>query len=115
MRAELEGRMTKPTQLSSLGLRSIELLHGLSSERLDEISRQCVWRPFEPRQTLIAREQGDRSVHLIVAGAMRVTSYSSGGRETSFRDLSAGAKCTTYRTGIKTWCGRFMDWCPNNW
>lgn len=82
--------MAKPAQPSSLGLRSIELLQGLSSQRLDEISRQCVWRHFESGQTLIAREQDDRDVHLIVAGAVRVTSYSPGGRETSFRQLSAG-------------------------
>lgn len=82
--------MAKPMQPSSLGLRSIELLQGLSSQRLDEISRQCVWRHFEAGQTLIAREQDDRDLHLIVAGAVRVTSYSPGGRETSFRELSAG-------------------------
>jgi len=82
--------MPKPVQPSSLGLRSIELLQGLSSQRLDDISRQCMWRHFEPGQTLIAREQGDRDLHMIVAGAVRVTSYSPGGRETSFRELSAG-------------------------
>lgn len=79
-----------PVQPSSLGLRSVELLHGLPSQRLDEISRQCVWRHFEPGQTLIAREQDDRDLHMIVAGTVRVTSYSQGGRETSFRDLTAG-------------------------
>jgi CRP-like cAMP-binding protein len=78
-------------QPSSLGLRSIELLQGLSLQRLDEISRQCVWRQFESHQTLIAREQGDKDLHMIVAGAVRVTSYSRSGRETTFRDLAAGS------------------------
>jgi CRP/FNR family cyclic AMP-dependent transcriptional regulator len=82
--------MPKVVTPSSLGLRSIELLHGLSSQRLDDISRQCVWRHFESGRTLIAREHGDRDLHMIVAGAVRVTSYSTGGRETSFRELSAG-------------------------
>jgi CRP-like cAMP-binding protein len=82
--------MSRPLQPSSLALRGIELLQGLSTERLDAISRQCAWRPFEPGQALIAREQGDRDLHMIAAGAVRVTSYSSGGRETSFRDLAAG-------------------------
>ena len=82
--------MPKPMQPSSLGLRSIDLLKGLSPQRLDEISRQCVWRHFESGQTLIAREQEDRDLHLIVAGAVRVTSYSPSGRETSFRELCAG-------------------------
>lgn len=79
-----------PTQPSSLGLRSIELLQGLPSQRLDEIGRQCVWRRFEAGQRLIAREHDDRDLHLIVGGAVRVTSYSPGGRETSFREQSAG-------------------------
>ena len=82
--------MARPMQPSSLGLRSVQLLQGLSTQRLDEISRQCAWRRFEAGQTLIAREQGDRDLHLIVAGAVRVTSYSPAGRETSFRELHAG-------------------------
>jgi CRP/FNR family cyclic AMP-dependent transcriptional regulator len=80
---------TSPTP-SSLGLRRVELLQGLSVQRLDEISSQCAWRRFEPGQMLIAREHDDRGLHLIVAGAVRVTTYSPGGRETSFRDLQAG-------------------------
>lgn len=82
--------MPTPTQPSSLGLRSVQLLQGLSPQRLDEIAAQCAWRRFEAGQTLIAREQDDRHLHLIVAGAVRVTSYSPGGRETSFRELPAG-------------------------
>lgn len=69
----------------------MELLQGLSPQRLDEIARQCAWRRFDAGQALIAREQGDRDLHLIVAGAVRVTSYSPGGRETSFRELQAGS------------------------
>jgi hypothetical protein len=45
--------MSRPLQPSSLALRSIDLLQGLSTERLDEISRQCAWRHFEAGQTLI--------------------------------------------------------------
>ncbi|MBA2963116.1 MULTISPECIES: Crp/Fnr family transcriptional regulator [Ramlibacter] len=82
--------MSAPMPPSSLGLRTLELLQGLPPQRLDEISRQCLWRRFEPGQLLIAREHDDRDLHLIVAGAVRVTSYAPGGRETSFRDLQAG-------------------------
>ena len=82
--------MSKAPQPSSLGLRSIDLLAGLSNECLDAIGRQCVWRRFEPEQALIARDQDDRDLHLIIAGVVRVTSYSQSGRETSFRELSAG-------------------------
>lgn len=82
--------MAKVVQPSSLGLRGMELLQGLSPQRLDDLSRQCTWRRFEAGQTLIAREHDDRDLHMIVAGTVRVTSYSPGGRETSFCELSAG-------------------------
>jgi CRP/FNR family cyclic AMP-dependent transcriptional regulator len=82
--------MSQPVQPSSLGLRSIDLLQGLDTRRLDALSRECAWRQFVARQQLAAREQADRDVHLIVAGTVRVTTYSQGGRETSFRELTAG-------------------------
>lgn len=75
---------------SSLGLRSIDLLQGLPAQRLDEISRRCAWRHYEAGQRLVSREAADRDLHMIVAGTVRVTSYSAAGRETSFRDLEAG-------------------------
>lgn len=80
----------KGNQPSSLGLRKIDLLQGLPVQRLDEISRQCAWRHYEAGQRLVAREAGDRDLHMIVAGTVRVTSYSAAGRETSFRDLHEG-------------------------
>ena len=75
---------------SSLGLRSIDLLQGLPAQRLDEIGRRCAWRHYEAGQRLVSREAADRDLHMIVAGTVRVTSYSAAGRETSFRDLPAG-------------------------
>lgn len=82
--------MAKATQPSSLGLRHLDLLQGVSTERLDAISRQCTWRPCETGQRLVAREDPDRDLHFIVAGKVRVTTYSTSGRETSFRELAAG-------------------------
>ena len=82
--------MSKGIQPSSLGLRKIDLLQGLPVQRLDAISRQCAWRHYEAGQRLVARDAGDRDLHMIVAGTVRVTSYSAAGRETSFRDLHEG-------------------------
>jgi CRP-like cAMP-binding protein len=83
--------MERPIQPSSLGLTRIELLQGLGTQRLDEVCRQCTWRRFEPGQLLIAQDAADRDVYLVVAGTVRVTSYSPGGRETSFHELSTGS------------------------
>src|SRR5262245_5678132 len=74
--------MPRPAQPSSLGLRRIDLLQGLSSARLDAISRSCVWRTCIAGQRLIAREDTDREVYFIVSGSVRVTTYSPNGRET---------------------------------
>jgi CRP/FNR family cyclic AMP-dependent transcriptional regulator len=82
--------MATPIQPSSLGLRAIDLLQGLSPARLDDIGRQCAWRQFDARQQLVTRNAADRDLHFIVAGSVRVTSYSQAGRETSFRELAAG-------------------------
>lgn len=75
---------------SSFGLRGIDLLQGLPAQRLDQVSRQCAWRHYQAGQHIVSRESADRDLHMIVSGAVRVTSYSSAGRETSFRDLAAG-------------------------
>jgi CRP/FNR family transcriptional regulator, cyclic AMP receptor protein len=82
--------MASSMQTSSLGLRRIDLLQGLDTPRLDAIGRQCAWRPYQAGQRLAGREDGDRDLHFIIAGTVRVTTYSSGGRETSFRELTAG-------------------------
>jgi CRP/FNR family transcriptional regulator, cyclic AMP receptor protein len=82
--------MSKDIQPSSLGLRKIDLLLGLPAQRLDAISRQCAWRHYEAGQRLVAREAEDRDLHMIAAGSVRVTTYSSSGREISFRDLAEG-------------------------
>jgi CRP-like cAMP-binding protein len=82
--------MSRDIQPSSLGLRKIDLLVGLPAQRLDAISRQCAWRHYEAGQRLVAREADDRDLHMIVAGAVRVTTYSAAGREISFRDMAEG-------------------------
>jgi len=83
--------MSKSDHPSSVGLRNIDLLQGLPPERLDAIARLCAWRNYEPAQHIVSREAEDRDLHLLVAGSVRVTTYSAAGREVSLRDLEAGA------------------------
>lgn len=82
--------MPRDQQPSSLGLRSVALLDGLSAERLDALARECAWRRCAPEQQIISREADDRDLYLIVAGRVRVTTYSAGGRQVTFRDIGAG-------------------------
>ena len=82
--------MTNATPPSSWGLRQVDLLQGLSAERLEALARQCAWRPFEAGQRLVARDDANQDLFFIVGGTVRVTTYSANGRETSFRELAAG-------------------------
>jgi CRP-like cAMP-binding protein len=82
--------MPRDQQPSSLGLRNVALLVGLSAERLDALARECAWRTCAPEQQIISREADDRDLYLIVAGRVRVTTYSAGGRQVTFRDIGAG-------------------------
>jgi CRP-like cAMP-binding protein len=82
--------MPRDQQPSSLGLRSSALLDGLSADRLDALARECAWRRCAPEQQIISREADDRDLYLIVSGRVRVTTYSAGGRQVTFRDIGAG-------------------------
>jgi CRP/FNR family transcriptional regulator, cyclic AMP receptor protein len=82
--------MSLKVQPSSLGLRNIELLEGLSPEKLDALARQCVWRNFESGKRIISRNAADRDVYLLVSGKVRITTYSEGGRQVTFRDIASG-------------------------
>jgi len=82
--------MSRNVQPSSLGLRDIELLEGLASEKLDALARQCVWRNYEAGKRIISRNADDRDVYLLVSGRVRITTYSQGGRQVTFRDIAAG-------------------------
>jgi CRP/FNR family transcriptional regulator, cyclic AMP receptor protein len=82
--------MSRNVQPSSLGLRNIELLDGLAPEKLDALARQCVWRNYEAGKRIISRNAADRDVYLLVSGRVRITTYSQGGRQVTFRDIAAG-------------------------
>src|SRR3954467_15494461 len=82
--------MSRNVQPSTLGLRAIELLEGLAPEKLDALARQCVWRNCEAGKRIISRNADDRDVYLLVSGRVRITTYSQGGRQVTFRDIAAG-------------------------
>ena len=82
--------MSRNDPPSSLGLRSVELLQGLAPEKLDAIAQQCVWRNYDAGQRIISRNASDRDVYLLVSGKVRITTYSEGGRQVTFRDIGTG-------------------------
>src|SRR2546427_103673 len=60
--------MLRAGQASSLGLRRIELLDGLSPERLDALARPCAWRNYETGQRIISRNAVERDIFFLASG-----------------------------------------------
>ncbi|HZN46269.1 MAG TPA: Crp/Fnr family transcriptional regulator [Ramlibacter sp.] len=77
-------------QASTLGLKQVRLLQDLPQERLEILAARCNWRRVEPGQVIVARNSPDRDVHFVVSGRVRVTSFSAGGKQVTFRDEDAG-------------------------
>ncbi len=75
---------------STLALRRISLLDGLSEACLDGLAQQCAWHNVMPHQALATRTEDRREVYFLVSGRVRVTTYSANGRQVTFRDCSAG-------------------------
>jgi len=85
--------MAKPepsSPRSSLALRQIALLEGLSDWRLDLLAQQCLWHSVEAGKPLLLRAEQQGEVFLLVSGRVRVTTYSANGRQVTFRDSEAG-------------------------
>ena len=49
-----------------------------------------MWRNYEAGRRIISRNAADRDVYLLVSGRVRITTYSQGGRQVTFRDIAAG-------------------------
>ena len=90
MQSEAPVQTARPAEPSSLGLRNVELLEGVAQPRLEEIARQCRWRRYVADEQIISREAADNDVYLIVAGRVRVTTFSAAGREVVFGEMRGG-------------------------
>jgi CRP-like cAMP-binding protein len=77
-------------QRSSLALRHIALLDGLSTQRLDLIAQQCRWQSLPAGQALLVRSEQKSEVYFLVSGRLRVTTYAANGRQVTFRDSLEG-------------------------
>jgi CRP/FNR family cyclic AMP-dependent transcriptional regulator len=75
---------------STLGLRQVKLLEGLTDEAFERVARVCVWRRFEAGQAVITHSSRSRDLYIVVAGRVRITIYTASGRQVTFRDLAEG-------------------------
>lgn len=84
--------MVHHAQPSRFALRRIALFEGLSEACLERIAADCDWRSMDARQPVFGRSSTGSDVFFVAAGSVRITTYSPGGREVSFRDHGAGER-----------------------
>ncbi|SCK52737.1 cAMP-binding domain of CRP or a regulatory subunit of cAMP-dependent protein kinases [Variovorax sp. HW608] len=77
-------------QRSSLALKHIALLEGLSQSRFDRLAQRCQWQSVAAGAPLLLRSEEKSDVYFLVSGQLRVTTYSANGRQITFRDLNEG-------------------------
>jgi CRP/FNR family transcriptional regulator, cyclic AMP receptor protein len=75
---------------SSLALRTLPLFAGLPDDRLAQLAQECGWHTLPAHQPLLLRSDPQRDVYFLLSGRVRVTTYSAGGRQVSFRDSTPG-------------------------
>ena len=71
--------------LSGIGI----LLH-LPRGNLEALAKRCQWSRYAAKQQIIGHADKTQDVFFVVTGEVRVTIYSSSGKEVTFRDIGAG-------------------------
>jgi CRP/FNR family cyclic AMP-dependent transcriptional regulator len=72
-------------------LRSIAFFSDLDDAVLGAVGAACRTRRFSAREVMIGHKDQSFDVLFLLAGLARVSIYSSGGRQVSFRDIRPGA------------------------
>src|SRR5262245_42117530 len=71
-------------------LRWVEGFRELPAEAVRRIGSECRWRWYKPNQCIFSQNDPSRDVFFIVQGTVRITTYSSLGKEVGFRDMTTG-------------------------
>jgi CRP/FNR family transcriptional regulator, cyclic AMP receptor protein len=71
-------------------LRWVEGFRDLPPEDIRHISAQCRWKWYRPQQLIFSQSDTANDMFFVVQGKVRITSYSTIGKEVSFRDLTVG-------------------------
>ena len=71
-------------------LSGIEIFRSLSAADREVLAGRCESRRYAANQQIISHDTSSTDVCFVVSGRVRVTIYSSSGKEVSFRDIEAG-------------------------
>ena len=76
--------------LTAESLVGVEVFRRLDAAERGRLAGLCSGRRYEAQQWILSHKDETRDVYFIVSGKVRVTIYSLGGKEITFRDQAAG-------------------------
>ena len=71
-------------------LRWIDGVKELDAPAIRDISARCHWRWYRPDERIVSQDDATNDVFFIVQGRVRITTYSTVGKEVSFREMGSG-------------------------
>jgi CRP-like cAMP-binding protein len=77
-------------EVSGATLTGIDVFSDLNAKERNEVAKQCRGHRFDSNQLIVSHLDNTNEVFFIISGTVRVTIYSKAGKETTFRDVSAG-------------------------
>ena len=80
----------KLTGSSGFALERIEIFRDLDPREIERLTRRVNWRNYKAHHLIIGHQEASTDVYFMVSGSVRVTLFSSAGKEVAFRDIHAG-------------------------
>ena len=77
-------------EVSGATLTGIDVFSNLNTNDRNDVARLCRGHRFDGNQLIVSHLENTDEVFFIISGIVRVTIYSKAGKETTFRDVSAG-------------------------
>ena len=71
-------------------LRWIDGFKELAPSEIRQISARCRWKWYRPDEFIVSQDDNCNDVFFIVQGRVRITNYTTSGKEVSFRDMTCG-------------------------
>jgi CRP/FNR family cyclic AMP-dependent transcriptional regulator len=71
-------------------LRWVDGFSELNASEVRQVSSRCHWRWYKPHELIVSQEDHTDEVFFVVQGRVRITNYSTAGKEVSFRDMGVG-------------------------
>ncbi len=82
--------MTEAVKVTPATISSIEIFRNLSLTDCESLSHILKAHSYKPNQQIITLGDHTQDVFFIIDGKVRITTYTSGGKEVTFQDMKAG-------------------------